>query len=243
MGGILSTISTDGLSFQQEPGLRIGPGSGNEQVVCDPTAVQLPDGRTRLYYKGGSGPGGPGRAVNQVFAAISSDGLAFQKEGLVVDAREDNDFASVPAAMRLEDGRTRLYYVSDGAYVGHGVVSRLSSNGLAFTSEATRIVGLVDPEITVLPDGRFLLVVAAIPLLPKGITAPVPQGIYALVSADGITFGSPMALIADGNIWIHPATVRTGDQTYRLYYWSPNDNPSLIRSATIRLRAGTSPAP
>src|SRR3989344_5130334 len=60
-GGILSAISSDGLSFTKEEGIRISPGTGFELQVCDPTIVNLPDGKMRMYYKGASslnpGPG------------------------------------------------------------------------------------------------------------------------------------------------------------------------------------------
>lgn len=122
MGGILSVISSDGLNFTKETGVRMNPSSGNESVVCDPTAVILSDGRIRLYYKGGTSGAGPGQAIHKIYAAISTDGLTFTKEGLVIDSEQtgDNGFASVPAAIRLLDGRTRLYYVSDGFLWGTG---------------------------------------------------------------------------------------------------------------------------
>src|SRR3989338_8770515 len=59
--GILSAISNDGLTFAKESGVRISPGTGFEFQVCDPTIVNLPDGKMRMYYKGANslnpGPG------------------------------------------------------------------------------------------------------------------------------------------------------------------------------------------
>ena len=238
--GILSAISSDGLEFIKESGVRLSPVGGNESVVCDPTLVDLPDGRVRMYYKGGTGGGGggPSESIHRIYSAVSNDGLNFQREGLVVDSEISGDggFASVPAAIRLPDSRVRLYYVSNSSYVGHGVVSRISSDGINFTPESTKVAAFVDPEITTLPNQRVLLVASTIPVLPKGIKAPVPAGIYAFVSSDGINFGDPIKLVADGKIWIDPAIIKTGEKTYRLYYWSPNENPNLIHSATLRLK-------
>jgi len=237
--GILSAISSDGLEFTKESGTRLSPVGGNESIVCDPTLVDLPDGRVRMYYKGGTGGGGgPSESIHKIYSAVSNDGLNFQREGLVVDSEISGDggFASVPAAIRLPDSRVRLYYVSNSSYVGHGVVSRISSDGINFTTESTKVAAFVDPEITTLPNQQVLLVASTIPVLPKGIKAPVPAGIYAFVSSDGVNFGDPIKLVADGKIWIDPAIIKTGEKTYRLYYWSPNENPNLIHSATLRLK-------
>ena len=112
-GGILSAISSDGLGFTQESGVRIGPNFSNkfEKIVCDPTLIKLHDGKVRMYYKGAdSGQGGPGQAIHKIFSAISSDGLNFQREGLRVDSELSGDkgWASVPDAIMLPDGRVRL---------------------------------------------------------------------------------------------------------------------------------------
>jgi predicted GH43/DUF377 family glycosyl hydrolase len=239
MGGILSALSSDGLNFVKEPGIRINPGlSGSDElVVCDPTVVSLPDGKFRMYYKGGTGGGGPGQSVQKIFSAISTDGLTFQKEGLVIDSiQEDNGFASVPEAIRLPDGRIRIYFVSDGSYVGHGTVSAISADGRTFSRETTKVVAFVDPSITTLPDGRYMLIAAAIPKLPKGIQPAAPAGIYGLTSEDGITFGPAQKILSDGQIWIDPTVVSMGNNIYRVYYWNPKDRPSKIYSLTLRFK-------
>lgn len=57
-GGIISAISTDGLDFEKEPGIRIGQSFSDEfeNVVCDPTLVKLSD----IYYGYGIPPSPPG---------------------------------------------------------------------------------------------------------------------------------------------------------------------------------------
>src|SRR3989344_3918480 len=221
-GGVLSAISSDGLNFTKESGTRIGPGSGNEAVVCDPTLVTLSDGRVRLYYKGADGMGGPGKAIHKIYSAISLDGLLFTKEGTRIDSEQTDDrgWASVPEALRLLDGRVRLYYVSDSVVSGHGTVSAISSDGLIFTKEDTKLTGYVDPSVTTLPDGRYLLL--ASPPMEGG-------GIYSFVSNDGIHFEKPQIVLAESEA-IDPAIIMLGDQNYRVYYWLFSDQPSIIYS-------------
>lgn len=238
-GGIVSALSSDGLSFTKETGTRlvpIGPLGNDESVVCDPSVIQLADGRFRMYYKGGTSGAGPGESVQKIYSAVSSDGLSFQRERLVIDStQQDDSFASVPEAILLADGKTRVYFVSDGAYVGHGIVSASSADGLTFTRDATKVVAFVDPSITKLPDGRLMLIAPTIPVLPGGVTASVSPGIYALVSQDGITFGLPITILVDGTIWIDPTVIQISANTYRVYYWNPSEQPSQIHSLTMRL--------
>jgi hypothetical protein len=56
-------------------------------IVSDPTVVKLKDGRARMYYKGATGPGGPGQSNHSIFSAISADGLRFEKEGIRIDSQ------------------------------------------------------------------------------------------------------------------------------------------------------------
>jgi hypothetical protein len=52
---ILSATSTDGLAWTKEPGIRValGPaGSFDDTAVLEPSILQLPDGRFRMFYVG-----------------------------------------------------------------------------------------------------------------------------------------------------------------------------------------------
>src|SRR3989344_9529481 len=70
--GILSAISNDGLTFAKESGVRISPGTGFEFIVCDPTIVNLPDGKIRMYYKGANSQNpGPGQSIHKIYSAVS----------------------------------------------------------------------------------------------------------------------------------------------------------------------------
>ena len=81
-GGTLSAISSDGLDFTPEPGVRVRG--------CDPSLLELDDGRYRLYYKVASGPGGPGQSIHRAYSAISSNGLDFTGRGAAAGVGRDD---------------------------------------------------------------------------------------------------------------------------------------------------------
>ena len=229
-GGILSAISDDGTTFQKEAGTRV-PG-GN-----DATMVTSKDGKIRLYYKVASGPGGPGQAVHTIHSAISSDGLNFVMEGMRIDSQQtpDRGWASVPDAVMLPDGRVRIYYVSDGLDVKHGIVSAVSEDGLNFTREGPVLTGFVDPSVMRLSDGSYLMLAVALPAAPGGKTTEAPPGIYSFTSKDGTTF-EDRQVVLNGENHIDPAIIEIDDGTFKVYYWDVNDNPSAIKSLTGRLK-------
>lgn len=243
-GGILSAVSVDGLNFTQEAGARVSPGSQGspEMIVSDPTLVTLEDGKVRMYYKGATGGGGPGQSIHSIFSAVSTNGLRFEKEGIRIDSQQtpDRGWASVPEAIALPDGRVRIYYVSDGLDVKHGIVSAISDDGLNFTREGPVLTGFVDPAIFWLADGSYLMVAVAFPFGPGGLLTDAAPGIYSFISRDGINFQNRQLVLAgEGNI--DPAIAEVGDGTYRVYYWNIMDQPSAVRSINGKLTS--TPAP
>ena len=212
--GILSAVSKDGLTFTLESGLRIAPGTGFESVVCDPTMVDLPDGRIRMYYKGADtmkpGPG----SIHKIYSAISADGLTFQKEGLRIDSEtnEDKGWASVPDAIILPDGRVRLYYVTAAA-MEHGIGSAISSDGLTFVKEpGMRVPKLVDPALVMIGN-KYVLFGASIDERYGG----VPRGIYYVESSNGLDFSEPKAVFQGTDVY-DPSVLKIDDSTVRVFY-------------------------
>jgi hypothetical protein len=206
-------------------------------IVSDPTVVTLDDGRIRMYYKGADGSGGPGEAIHTVYSAVSDDGLDFTAEGIRIDsqATPDRGWASVPDAVVLPDGRVRLYYVSDGLDVGHGIVCAISEDGLNFTREEPVLTGYVDPSVIMLPDGRFLMLAVAFRTGDKDTSAGFMPGIYYFISEDGIHF-EKIGIALSGEENIDPAVVDMGNGFYRVYYWNLQDSPNLIRSFSGRIK-------
>src|SRR3990167_9680245 len=213
--GILSAISNDGLTFTKEQGVRISPGTGFEFSVCDPTLVNLPNGKMRMYYKGADNQdAGPGQSIHKIYSAISSDGLAFEKEGLRIDSETngDNGWASVPDAIILPDGRVRIYYVT-ASNMEHGIGSAISSDGLSFAKEeGLRVPNLVDPALIKI-DGKYILFAASI----DERFAALPKGIYYLESSDGLKFGEATAVIQEENVY-DPSVLKVDEKTIRVFY-------------------------
>lgn len=246
-GGILSAVSADGLNFEKEPGTRMSPagGPGNaESILCDATVIDLPDGKIRMYYKGADGPGGPGQALHKVFSAVSSDGLDFQKEGVRIDSEKTGDrgWASVPEAIRLPDGRVRIYYVSGDFEAQGGIMSAISQDGINFQKEdGARVQSMVDPALILLPDAGYLLLAVVLPPPPN---APQnfgqQEGIYSFISDDGLTFGGKRPVLQETGVY-DPAIIRLSNGTFRIFYGKDvggqGGQPNIvIRSITGRLR-------
>lgn len=235
-GGILSAISSDGLSFEPEEGARIRGDfeSEFEQVVCDPTLVKLPDGRVRMYYKGADTPhGGPGQAIHKIFSAISADGLKFQKEGVRVDSETSGDqgWASVPEAVLLPDGRVRLYFVT-GDFSSNGLMAMTASDGLNFKERrGVNLSSVVDPAIVLLADGTYLLLAAVI---DERFAPYRARGLYLFTSQDGFNFDNETLLLEEVGVF-DPTGVLFNDKTLRIYYGQglPPEPPET-RSITVQ---------
>jgi hypothetical protein len=107
---IVSAFSADGLTFEQEPGIRIAQETPLEDfAVYAPEVIRLGDGSYRMYYAGWTVEPVRGR----VFSATSADGLSWNKDpeiNLDFGGRYDAEKCSEPCVMRLPDGRYRMFY-------------------------------------------------------------------------------------------------------------------------------------
>jgi len=100
---IWSRISSDGINWRQEPGVRL-------QGASMPSALILPDGRIRVYY---CGFGPDGRMA--IMSAFSTNGLDFVPEpGIRLDRGPpgslDQDNVASPEVTALPGGGYRMYY-------------------------------------------------------------------------------------------------------------------------------------
>jgi len=187
---VYSAISSDGLTWSEEPGIRI-------RWAAMPTVIELPDGRWRMYYQG--------RLALKpcILSAISEDGLTFtREEGIRLETGGQGSYDSYnigsPTIIRLDDGTYRMYYrgsMYDEASIWEKqfsfILSATSKDGLTWTKElGVRIDGRqspfeghVDgPYATKLPEGTYRLYFFV------GSQDSSRDGIYKADSKDGINF-------------------------------------------------------
>ncbi len=241
-GGILSAISSDGLNWTKESGVRLSPGAGGSQesIVCDPTVIRLSNGEYRMYYDG-INTGGQYQDTQvkiQIYSALSPDGLNFQREGVRINSSTSlaNGLAAVPEITRTSDGKYRLYYVSNRVFqptYEDYMVSAISSDGLNFTYEG--LVGGIspqnrDPAVATMQNGTILMLFSC-----GSDGGCLPPGIFAAQSQDGRNFvEEPHAIVyatTHGIVPVDPSVVSFPDGTFRVYYWydcSCSSTPSVV---------------
>ena len=124
---ILSALSSDGLEWEFEPGVRIAQETARETfAVYSPEVVRLGDGRYRMYYAAWSEGIDGG-----VFTATSTDGLAWRKEPepcLDLGGPLDSGMVSEPCVTELPDGRFRLFYEARDGEGNCRILSATSSS-------------------------------------------------------------------------------------------------------------------
>lgn len=139
---ILGQISIDGIA--------------NPLGVVDPDATLLADGRIRLAFFWGFGA--PGATTTRAMCiAESGDGINFTSKATAFTFAATETLTD-PSLLALADG-SWLMAVSNGQST---VIAR-SSDGLAFTREATVTFGGV-PELARAPDGAIRLYVCKGPI-------------------------------------------------------------------------------
>lgn len=108
---IISAVSTDGLRFTEEDGVRIAQETNRESSsVYAPEVVLLADGTYRMYYAAWSMTIRGG-----VLSAASPDGLVWTKDSSVLldlgsGSDLDSNMVSEPCVIDLDDGRFRMFY-------------------------------------------------------------------------------------------------------------------------------------
>ena len=188
-GYILSAYSSDGLQFELEPGIRIGPEPEVPHMalrVLAPSVARTDDGRWRMYFEAH----GTADRPSVICSAISNDLLSWtREEGIRV---QGFDRVGGPRYVSLPDGRGRLYcFASVKDHSGgdsgrlQGVVSATTSDGLSFSiDDGYRLSGRQteydSAGITaaqVLPpssaDGNWKMFYSAWQDLPAGTIAPL----------------------------------------------------------------------
>ena len=134
---ILSAVSSDGIHWEPESGIRLSPeqgGAGEFRVVSpDVVPVAGVEGRLRMYYECCRGPQS---APNSIRSAVSEDGLNWTVEP-GVRLETPGCYYNSCRLILLADGRCRMYV----AQQGRGIISAISNDcGLSFDLEdGTRV--------------------------------------------------------------------------------------------------------
>ena len=169
-----SMVSSDGVTWKQEPGYRFTPDQSSIFKVRQLGATSyayLPDGTVRMYFVTQVVPGSPGTPswynncmnCGITLSALSKDyGLTWvQDPGVRINPVVHGPMSgccffnntNVASVTTTENGKT-IYRIYSPA-TGDGIVSYISEDSLNFTLEGRIPAQENDPRAMVLPDGRI----------------------------------------------------------------------------------------
>ncbi|MBI4921397.1 MAG: hypothetical protein HY834_06570 [Devosia nanyangense] len=213
-GYILSAVSSDGLDFEVEPGIRVAPRRDLPQMslrVLAPSIVALPDGRWRMYFEARGSADRP----TAICSAVSRDQLAWDTEdGVRLTAPGG---VGAPRFLQLGEGAGRLYCfaseygkggLAGGQRLGNPVVSAATTDGVNFVLEpgyrlrdrqdALDGAGITAAEVMPpdAPGGPWTMLYSAWQDLPSGTVAPLHPSLDAAAVASGRSADFAAASIA-----------------------------------------------
>ncbi len=248
-GYILSAVSTDGLIWQKEPGIRLDvhEPDASRRVLC-PDVIPLPDGRWRMYFEARSSEG-----PSVILSAISTDGLEWDRESGVRVADPEWSFGS-PRCIYVEDPESptglgyRLYFhhysypMQSGLGAQNYIISAISSDGLQFEIEPGIRVPQEDakresyavyaPEVIRLADASYRIYYS-------GWSDEIRGGIFSASSRDGLNWIKDVGPLLDLDrpldcrMVSEPCVISLDDGRCRLYYEAEGqDKRRCILSAT-----------
>ena len=171
---IVSWISSDGLNWVREAGIRYQPGAADDSIASVCEVLQLGDAAWRMYYVG------DWYRTNGIRTALTTDwGLTWTAEsGSNILRQGDVD----PHPVYLTNGQVRMYHRRSSAPAG---VAFTDGDGLAFDWGTTQTVVAdgaaytdlkLDPWVVGYPNGDIACYIGAAPAMgnpepPKVIAA------------------------------------------------------------------------
>ncbi|RLE48536.1 MAG: hypothetical protein DRJ33_08910, partial [Candidatus Methanomethylicota archaeon] len=133
---------------------------------------------------------------HRILMAYSQDGLTWSKNYTILA-----DQASVPDVIIDSDGYIRVYYVD---YYNGGISVAISEDGVSWVY--LKVKGLdpcwVDPDVVILPDGRYRLYASYMPLIgpqDKIVSAISGDGVHFEVE-EGVRYMDPTGTITDPDV-------------------------------------------
>jgi len=141
-----SALSTDGLVFVLDGGTRVSADQADESGgIRHPCVIRLSDNSYRMFYDATDSDN-----VTRIKTAVSSDGLAWTKQGVVISPAQVTalgtpalDYAGTPGAVIDSGGLIRLFFSTRGPNAVStlkGIYMATSTNGTTFTVQAGPIV-------------------------------------------------------------------------------------------------------
>lgn len=165
---IVSYISTDGVHWGKESGIRYQPGIEDDSISSVPAVLQVKDSVWRMYYVADY------YRTNGARTAISSDwGMTWQREsnGNILRVGDVD-----PQPVYLSDGRVRLYHrhgfnpQNPAPLWEQGIAFTDSPDGVTFDTNTTRVIisdtvgeplFKLDPSVVIFPNGDIACYIGA----------------------------------------------------------------------------------
>jgi len=131
---LVSAISTDGLHWTQEPGVRLATDGGqyDANTIIHPSVIRMGDGTYKLYYDGETDPVSSLALVHhyrKILSASSKDGLNWTRDpGYRIDEKPVHTWEAYSPKATYEDGTVTLRFTTP-----NGIYQASSIDGLKFT--------------------------------------------------------------------------------------------------------------
>ena len=182
-------------------------------------------------------------------ACNTSDCLSFGTATLtstLMEVSKDTKAWGVPDAVRLPDGRIRIYIVESPSLTSscpEKVASYISTDGISFAKESGWRLenGYVDTEVLRAKDGDWLMIMADGPGCTTASGARKVQQLFVSTSNDGLTWAKPQLLTSTDVGRLDPTGYEVSPNVFRIYYaaggagaFDPNTVYSIKR-ATMRI--------
>ena len=190
---------------------------GEINNIADLTVVTTVNGARRGYYVKSE----PNFGEKEIFAAdISDDGLILSNSTATGFSSQGSKAWGVPDAVRIPDGRIRIYWVEDpqaGVRADEVIVSATSSDssGTSFVRDAGQRTtgGYVDFEVLRAKKGDWVAVMSTTPAtIPDS-----PQGIHVATSTDGLSWDVlPDNLAPTTKSYLDPTGIAIGPNQWQL---------------------------
>lgn len=135
VGHILSAVSTDGITWTKEEGVRVDRGGTNDLIRAGhPNVINLLDGTYRMYYVGYDNVAGN----HAILSAVSTDGVTWTKEeGIRIEIGGIYDGNAVlhPEVVAVQGGFI-MFYGGENEDLQTDILSAVSMDGLDWNKES-----------------------------------------------------------------------------------------------------------